>query len=224
MEQFEDFLNTTNTLTKVPGLKTVLKYIIRVIHLISNALNNPWRGKHILARPLSPHITYVFNEEQLSFSSRQRIPFHNRFLYELRQFKRLVYVFWIALIGLLVAKHRWLVAIVLFSLVSFVYRQNRSQSRNRNIRRCFRLLMNNPDSLAAFQKRIGAPTMLRMRQEQMWDERADWLNDLVIKFWPYVNSLIQNEIDKQKMNEIGFMTSNGRVIYLERFTDRKSVV
>ena len=231
MQQSTD--ESVSTLSKVPLLTALLSlfkrlwhrfFKLRLFHLISNALRNQWAGQHFLTHPLPPRITYVLNEEQLSFSAEQRIPFSIRFRHELSQCQRLVYLALIALVGLLVAKQRWLSAFALFSMASFVYRQNRLKTRNRDIRRCFRLLMNNPDSLAAFQKRIGAPTMLRQRSEQMWEERADWLNDLVIKFWPYVNSLIQNEIDKQKLSEVGFVISNGHVIHFERFTLGKCVL
>lgn len=163
---------------------------------------------------LIPHIFYTRNQTRLGFDAEQSVPYTIRFNMHLQAPDRLILLAIIATAGHLLGKYNCVcisLFLVLFSAVC--YRAGRRLQKRYFLQNCLRCLTNSDDARHAFLARIGAPTVQKLPQE-----RAEWLNDLLSKCWPFINSLLQNQLDRRQPDLLSDMLGAGHGVWLERFT------
>ena len=128
---------------------------------------------------------------------------------------------WIVLVGsfsstLLISFNWQIIAISLFIAFLSIYFQFSRRQRIKAIDHCTEMLTKDPDSLKNFLATISAPQNLNVGRTG--DTPCEWINDIMAKFWPNINSIAQEQIDKRGFSKSGLELGNGYMIYFERFT------
>lgn len=83
---------------------------------------------------------------------------------------------------------------------------------------CSKLIQERSERQIAFFSRMNASQLVKLDSNEQLDERAKWLNDLLFIFWPYINCLLQKEVDRQGFSRNGVNIGYGHIIYFENFT------
>jgi hypothetical protein len=180
----------------------------------SKSATNPVSGRKAGRSPTAPHVFYTHNQLRLGFAAEQSIPFLVQFKANLQSPDRLILLAVSATSGHLLAKynHFWIsLLVVLFA--GACYRTGRRLQKRGRLQNCLRFLNSSSDGRRAFLARIGAPSVQKLTQE-----RAEWLNDLLSKCWPFINSLLQNKLDRRQPDLLGDVFGAGHGLWLERFT------
>ena len=109
-----------------------------------------------------------------------------------------------------------LIAILSFLVLMTTYSQMKSREKTNAIEYCSRVLSEDPDRLKQFLATISAPKNLS--NSTSGEASCEWVNDIMAKFWPHINSIAQQQIDKKGFSKKGLDVGNGHKIYFERFT------
>lgn len=111
----------------------------------------------------------------------------------------------------------WLITafIIFITLLSMYIQWNRAE-KSKAVEYCARIIAKDPDRLRQFLAAVNAPQNLSLGKSG--DAPSEWINDILAKFWPFINSIAQNEIDKKGFSKEGLDVGNGHTIYFMRFT------
>lgn len=143
------------------------------------------------------------------------VPYPNRLYFEIQQ-KSL----WVLLLGVFIAgsflADNPILATIIFVIVLANYFAIVRSYKEMARRRFMRGICDNEDTLNEFLMSINAPKNLYAGQGR--EEPCEWINDIVEKFWPYINQIIQSEIDKKGFSHEGINVGRGHRVYFESFT------
>ncbi|RWS26628.1 extended synaptotagmin-2-like protein [Leptotrombidium deliense] len=148
------------------------------------------------------------------------IPFRARFLHELTSPK--TYVMLICFIGgMLLAGGHLFSGLFLSLFPLYIVKRLDQRERKQNVDKCVAAISSDPELRNMFLTLMNAPQAMHTMDDKF--EKAEWLNDIVKRIWPYYNGTVQSEIDrkgytaKSESNK-GFNIGSGHVVYFERFT------
>ena len=162
--------------------------------------------------------TKIENTERLEFSKEDAIAYEECVKRELFNFSLQLLIAltasygYIAYLGFL----KLSLAFLLFTI--YFYHLHLENQFSTQILYCSQLIQERSERQMAFFKRMNASQLVKLDSNEQIDERARWLNDLLFIFWPYINCLLQKEVDRQGFAKNGVNIGYGHIIYFENFT------
>ncbi|XP_054157813.1 uncharacterized protein LOC128956157 [Oppia nitens] len=112
--------------------------------------------------------------------------------------------------------YNWtLMAIITFISLLGSYIQRQTYERTEAYEYCRQELIKDPERLHSFLMSITSPNETNIGRAN--DQPCEWINDILSKFWPNINSIVQSQIDNQGFGEKSVELS-GNNMYFERFT------
>lgn len=120
-------------------------------------------------------------------------------------------------IGCCIFDERYLASLFLFLVNLILTDRWISQKESESIDMSARAILNDQEKLRAFLQAVQTPQAFQTVLEHV-QEATDWLNVVLNRFWPYVNSIAQEEIDKRGFHLGGLKIDDRQKLYFDRLT------
>ena len=139
----------------------------------------------------------VENTQKLEFSKEDAVPYEECVKRELFSFSLQLLISLTASYGYLAYSGYFKLSLSLLMFTIYVYHAHLGSQFLAKIQYCAQLIRERSERQMAFFKRMNASQLVKLDSNEQIDERARWLNDLLFIFWPYINCLLQKEVDRQ---------------------------
>ena len=160
----------------------------------------------------------VENSDRLEFSKQDAVPYEECVKRELFNLSFQLLIALTASYGYIAYSGYFKFSLCCLLLTIYLYHLHLSNQFRSQIVYCSQLIQERSERQMAFFKRMNASQLVKLDSNEQIDERARWLNDLLFIFWPYINCLIQKEVDRQGFAKNGVNIGYGHIIYFENFT------
>lgn len=139
----------------------------------------------------------VENTQKLEFSNDDAVPYEECVKRELFSFSLQLLIALTASCGYIahLGYLKWSLFLLAFTI--YVYHAHLGSQFRAKLQYCAQLIQERSERQMAFFKRMNASQLVKLDSNEQIDERARWLNDLLFIFWPYINCLLQKEVDRQ---------------------------
>lgn len=158
------------------------------------------------------------NTQKLEFAKDEAVPYEECV-------KRMLFDFSLQLLIALTASYGYFaylgylkLSIILLAFTIHMYHLHLDNKLKTELHYCSQLIQERTERQMAFFKRMNASQLVKLDSNEQIDERAKWLNDLLFIFWPYINCLLQKEVDRQGFAKNGVNIGYGHIIFFENFT------
>lgn len=160
----------------------------------------------------------VENTDKLEFSKGDAVPYEECVKRELFNLSFQLFIAATASCGYFAYMGFYKFTLFCLTITIYLYHSHLRNQFNMRILYCSQLIQEGSERQMAFFKRMNASQLVKLDSNEQIDERARWLNDLLFIFWPYINCLIQKEVDRQGFAKNGVNIGYGHIIYFENFT------
>lgn len=139
----------------------------------------------------------VENTQKLEFVKEDAVPYEECVKRELFSFSLQLLIALTASYGYVAYSGYLKLSLFLLFFTIYAYHVHLASEFRVKIQYCAQLIQERSERQMAFFKRMNASQLVKLDSNEQIDERARWLNDLLFIFWPYINCLLQKEVDRQ---------------------------